>query len=313
MNSRISMVLAGLLLIGALIAGYWGLVLSRAPEPVAAPPAPVISVEKTLAAAEDQTRRPVVVLLHDVPAFTPLTAADLSVEKLRTVPAGSLTQLEQAIGRIPLRTLGAGTWLTEDSFSAGGPLARMIRPNERALAVAVDEVVGAGGQLSPGDYVDVLLFLRQDAGNAEQSAQIVLPAMRLLSVGDQLGLANDGKPAVPPPATAEERAQAIQRRLAARTVVLAVPEPLLSRLMLASQAGTLRLAVRSAEEQLLSRYWAGEDDTAQKLESANRDLYQFTQLALSAPPKRVVPAGVTPGVRRGIEVIRGAQAAPQTP
>ncbi|MGF6096353.1 Flp pilus assembly protein CpaB [Pseudomonas sp. 18175] len=313
MNSRLSMVLAGLLLVGALIAGYWGLVLSRQPEPVAAPVAPVVSVENTVATVEDQTRQPVVVLVHDVPPFVPLTAADLAVEKLRTVPAGSLSHLDQAIGRMPLRTLGAGTWLTEESFSGGGPLARMIRPDERALAVAVDEVIGAGGQLSPGDYVDVLLFLRQDALNAEQSAQIVLPAMRLLSVGDQLGLDSNGQPAVPPPATPEERAAAVQRRAGARTVVLAVPEPLLSRLMLATQAGTLRLAVRSADEQLLSRYWAGETDAPEKLASANRDLYQFTQLALTGPPKRVASAGGAPSVRRGIEVIRGAQAAPQTP
>ncbi|MDQ0650911.1 Flp pilus assembly protein CpaB [Pseudomonas cedrina] len=310
MNSRISMVLAGLLLIGALIAGYWGLVLSRPTEPVAAP---VISVDNSLAAVEDQTRQPVVVLVRDVPALIPLTAADLAVEKLRTVPAGSLARLDQAVGRVPLRTLGAGTWLSEDSFSGGGPLARMIRPDERALAVAVDEVIGAAGQLAPGDYVDVLLFLRQDASNAEQSAQIALPAMRVLSVGDQLGLANDGQPAVPPPVTIEARAQAAQRLAAARTVVLAVPEPLLSRLMLAAQAGTLRLAVRSAEEQRLSRYWAGENDAPQKLESANRDLYQFTQLALTGAPTRIAPASGSPGVRRGVEVIRGAQAAPQTP
>ena len=312
MNSRISMVLAGLLLIGALIAGYWGLVLSRQPEPVAAP---VISVERATAVIDDQNRQPVVVLAHDAPAFVPLTAADLVIEKLRTVPAGSLTQLDQAIGRMPLRTLGAGTWLTEENFNAGGPLARMIRPDERALAVSVDEVIGAAGQLSPGDYVDVLLFLRQDTSNAEQSAQIVIPAMRLLSVGDQLGLANDGKPAVPPPVTPEERAQAAQRRAAARTVVLAVPEPLLSRLMLAAQAGTLRLAVRSADEQLLSRDWAGESDAPEKLESANRDLYQFAQLALTGPPKRVAPAGAgaAPGARRGVEVIRGAQTTQQTP
>jgi pilus assembly protein CpaB len=310
MNSRISMVLAGVLLIGALIAGYWGLVLSRAPEPVAAP---VVSVEKTAAMVEDQTRQPVVVLVHDAPAFVPLVAADLALEKLRTVPAGSLTQLDQAIGRVPLRTLNAGTWLNDESFNAGGPLARMIRSDERALAVAIDEVAAAGGQLSPGDYVDVLLFLRQDAGNAEQSAQVILPAMRLLAVGDQLGLANDGKPAVPPPVTPEERLQAAQRKAAARTVVLAVPEPLLSRLMLAAQAGVLRLAVRSADEQLLSRYWAGENDAADKLQSANRDLYQFTQLALTGPPKRVAQTGGAPAVRRGVEVIRGAQATQQTP
>lgn len=310
MNSRISMILAGVLLIGALIAGYWGLVLSRQPEPVATP---VISVEHATALVEDQNRQPVVVLAHDVPPFVPLTAADLVIEKLRTVPGGSLTQLDQAVGRMPLRTLGAGTWLNEESFTAGGPLARMIRPDERALAVAVDEVIGAAGQLSPGDYVDVLLFLRQDTSNAEQSAQIVIPAMRLLSVGDQLGLANDGKPAVPPPVTPEERAQAAQRRATTRTVVLAVPEPLLSRLMLATQAGTLRLAVRSADEQLLSRYWAGESDAPEKLESANRDLYQFTQLALTGPPKRVAQTSTAPGVRRGVEVIRGAQSTQQTP
>lgn len=310
MNSRISMALAGLLLIGALIAGYWGLVLSRTPEPVAAP---VVSVESTAAAVEDQTRRPVVVLVHDVPAFIPLTAADLTLENLRTVPAGSLTELDQAIGRRPLRALGAGTWLNDQSFSEGGPLARMIRPDERALAVAVDEVIGAAGQLSPGDYVDVLLFLARDTDNAQQSAQIIIPALRLLSVGDQLGLANDGQPAVPPPATVEERAQAAQRRAGARTVVLAVPEPLLSRLMLAAQAGTLRLAVRSADEQLLGRYWAGESDPTSTLAEANRDLYQFTQLALIGPPKSPAQSDTAPAVRRGIEVIRGAQAAQQTP
>ena len=314
MNSRVSMLIAGLLLIGALIAGYWGLVLSRPPAPVAVPvAAPTVTVEKTLAAVEDQTRFPVIVLVRDVPAFAPLTADDVVVEKLRTVPAGSLATVEQAIGRMPLRNLAAGTWLNEETFSAGGPLARMIRPEERALAVAVDEVIGAGGQLSPGDYVDVLLFLRRDTDNAEQSAQIVVPAIRVLAVGEQLGLANDGTPAEPPAATVEERAQAAQRRAAARSVVLAVPEPLLSRLMLAAQAGSLRLAVRSADEKLLSRYWAGETSSPDNVQNTNRDLYQFTQLAFTAPPKPVATRVAGGGKPRGIEVIRGAGATQPTP
>lgn len=70
---------------------------------------------------EDQTRQPVVVLVHAVPPFVPLTAADVAVEKLRTVPVGSLTSLDQAIGRTPLRALGAGTWLNDESFTPGGP------------------------------------------------------------------------------------------------------------------------------------------------------------------------------------------------
>ncbi|WP_242176446.1 MULTISPECIES: Flp pilus assembly protein CpaB [unclassified Pseudomonas] len=307
MNTRLSMILAGVLLVGALFAGYWGLVLSREPAPAPPPPPQTAPAEKAVAVVEDQTRQPVVVLAHDVPPFVALNAADLIVEKLRTVPAGSMTSVDQAIGRTPWRALQAGTWLNEESFTPGGPLARMIRPDERALAVAVDEVIGAAGQLSPGDYVDVLLYLRQDTANLEQSAQVVVPAMRLLSVGDQLGLTNDGTPASPPAMTAEEKAQ---RRAPSRTVVLAVPEQLLSRLMLASQAGTLRLAVRSSDERLLSHYWAGESDTPAKLQSANRDLYQFTQLAFAQAPKKVAQSAPR---RTGVEVIRGNQATQTTP
>ncbi|WP_395609314.1 Flp pilus assembly protein CpaB [Pseudomonas sp. B22129] len=307
MNTRLSMVLAGVLLVGALFAGYWGLVLSREPAPAPPPPPQAAPVEKAVAVVEDQTRQPVVVLAHDVPPFVALNAADLTVEKLRTAPAGSMTSVDQAIGRTPWRALNAGTWLNEESFTPGGPLARMIRPDERALAVAVDEVIGAAGQLSPGDYVDVLLYLRQDTANLEQSAQVVIPAMRLLSVGDQMGLTNDGTPASPPAMTAEEKAQ---RRAPSRTVVLAVPEPLLSRLMLATQAGTLRLAVRSSDERLLSHYWAGESDAPAKVQSANRDLYQFTQLAFAQAPKKIVQGSPR---RTGVEVIRGNQATQQTP
>ncbi|UZE12661.1 Flp pilus assembly protein CpaB [Pseudomonas sp. B21-053] len=315
MNSRVTIGLAGLLLLGAIFVGYWGLVLSRQPVPVAAPVAPpsaVVSVEKTVAAAEDQTRQPVVVLTHDVPPFTPLTAADLSVEKLRNPPAGSLNNLDQAIGRTPWRHLSAGTWLSDDSFEAGGTLARMIRSNERALAVAVDEVIGAAGQLVPGDYVDVLLFLRQDTSNLQQSAQIVVPAMRVLGVGEQYGLTNDGRPASPT-LSADDKLKQDQRRIAARTVVLAVPEQLLSRLMLATQVGTLRLAVRSSEEQRLAKYWAGENQATGKLDSANSQLFQFTQLALGAAPKSPASGGHGGSTRPAIEVIRGNQLTQQTP
>lgn len=312
MNSRLTMGLAIVFLLGAIVAGYWGLVLSRqAPAVVATAPAPVVVAEQVAVSAEDAARVPVVVLLHDVPPFIPLTAADVALEKLRTAPAGSLTNLDQAVGRTPWRTLTAGTWLTDSSFDAGGSLARMIRPTERALAVAVDEVSSVGGQLSPGDYVDVLLFLRQDASNLQQSAQVVLPAIRLLGVGDQLGLTNDGKPATPA-LSAEQRLQQDQRRAGARTVVLAVPEQLMSRLLLATQVGSVRLAVRSADEQRLARYWAGETEVTDPIEVARQSLFQFTQLALAGPPRGPVFSGGASRAR-GTEVIRGNQYTQQTP
>lgn len=316
MNSRVTLGLAGLLLLGAIIAGYWGLTLSRQPvvEPAAAPAAVAVVSPNAAPATpvEDPTRQPVVVLLRDIAPFGKITAADVAVEKLRTAPAGSLGAVDQVIGRTPWRPLSAGSWLSEESFEAGSQLARMIRPGERALAVAVDEVINAGGQLAPGDYVDVLLFLRKDENNLQPSAQLVVPAVRVLVVGSQMGLTNEGQPASPA-RTDEERLRQDQQRMAARSVVLAVPEPLLSRLMLASGAGVLRLAVRSADEQQLAKYWAGENDVATRLDTPRRDLLEFSQLSLTPPPRPVAVAGQPVARKPAVEVIRGAEAAQPTP
>ncbi|MNF76514.1 hypothetical protein D3C84_586300 [compost metagenome] len=119
-----------------------------------------------------------------------------------------------------------------------------------------------------------------------------------------MGLTNDGHPSSPAQGN-DEKLRQEQQRASARTVLLAVPEPLLSRLMLATQAGVLRLAVRSAEEKRLARYWAGERDSATNLANANRDLIQFNQLAMTAPPKPVIASSAGAPRRSGVEVIRG--------
>ncbi|MCF5586398.1 Flp pilus assembly protein CpaB, partial [Pseudomonas syringae] len=219
---------------------------------------------------------------------------------------------DKLVGRSSWRTLTAGTWLSESSFEAGGTLARMIRPHERALALQVDEVIGASGQLSPGDYVDVLLYLPEDTTNLNRSSQVVVPALRVLSIGELLGPDRNGKPVQP--VTADERLKQEQHRINARTVSVAVPEALLGRLMLASQTGVLRLAVRSADEGNLQNYWAGEAgsrDIAERLDSANRQLVSFRQLSLSTASAPT--PGATSRAPRPVEVIRGNQITQQTP
>lgn len=315
MNSRATLGFAGLLLVGAIIAGYWGFTLSR--QPVAEPvvhveSGPSISPPRAPVPVDNPMRHPVVVLLRDVAPFEQISAADVALEKLAIVPSGSLTRIDQAVGRTTWRALSAGSWLSDESFEAGGKLARMIRPDERALAVAVDDVINAGGQLIPGDYVDVLLFLRVDINNPQSSAQLVIPALRVLGVGEQLGMTNDGQPASPA-RSSDEKLKQEQSRLSARTVLLAVPETLLSRLMLATQAGVLRLAVRSAEEKRLARYWAGAADSPASLANANRELIQFNQLAMTTPPKPVANMGGAAPRKPSVEVIRGNEITRQTP
>ena len=62
MNNRRSLMLAAILFVGAIAAGYWGLVISRQ-QPIAEVPVTQV-VEQGVATVEDQTRHPVVVLVE---------------------------------------------------------------------------------------------------------------------------------------------------------------------------------------------------------------------------------------------------------
>src|SRR5690554_7126683 len=286
MNSRVTMVLAGLLLVGAVIAGYWGLSLSRQPQvvevEVVAEPAPIVAAptlelpDLPLRNSEEE-RVPVVVLARAVPAMSAISAEDLLIEELRVAPPGSFADSEPLLGRVVWRDLPAGTVLNEASFETGGPLARMIRPEERALAIQVDEVISGGGHIQPGDYVDVLLFLRDDERNTDRTVQVVVPALRVLSLGNALGADRTGEPLTVPPDEQEGRAS--RRAEQPRTAVLALPEALLTRFMLASEVDKLRLAVRSIDEKRLAQYQSGKA-LEDRVDELNRQLFQFEKLAL---------------------------------
>ncbi|MGI6408193.1 MAG: Flp pilus assembly protein CpaB [Thiopseudomonas sp.] len=318
MNSRVTMVLAGLLLVGAVIAGYWGLSMSR---PTAAPVVveqaepverePVVLADVAQLLQEDEPERvPVVVLARAVAAMSEISTEDLLVEELRVAPPGSFAEAEPLLGRVVWRDLPAGTVLNESSFETGGPLARMIRPEERALAIQVDEVISGGGHIQPGDYVDVLLFLRDDERNSDRTAQVVIPALRVLTVGSALGADRSGEPLMAPVAEDAQDSRNNRRVEQARTAVLALPEQLLTRFMLASEVGKLRLAVRSIDEKLLADYQAGKA-LQDKVEELNRQLFQFEKLALRQV-QRPQP-GLVPVRPAGIPVYHGSDVSRQYP
>jgi len=74
MNSRVTLGLAGLFLVGAIITGYWGLSLSRQPAPEAVAQSTAnapLAIPQAPLSANDPTRHPVVVLVNDVAPYTP--------------------------------------------------------------------------------------------------------------------------------------------------------------------------------------------------------------------------------------------------
>ncbi|WP_371233502.1 Flp pilus assembly protein CpaB [Pseudomonas sp. QE6] len=296
MNSKVLMVFAGLLLLCAGVVGYLGLSMGKPTAPVAGAVQEVAPV--AMAEADKLQRTPVVVARRDLAALTVIGKDDLAIELLHTAPEGSYPKPEALIGQRVWVAVPAGSILSAALMEPGGPLARTIRPDERAMAIAVDEVIGGGGFVLPGDYVDVMLFVKDQQGTDRViSAQVVLPGVRVLTYGEQIAVANDGqarnggdpKDKTPRPP---------------RTAVLAVPAEAASRLMLASQAGSLRLAVRSKDENLYEKEQQGRYIQASLNASGSQPitLEQLLGKARSAPVARQVSA---PEVSSGIVVYRG--------
>lgn len=296
MNSKVLMVFAGLLLLCAGVVGYLGLSVGKPAAPVAGAVQEVAPV--AMAEADKLQRTPVVVARHDLPALTVISKDDLVIELLHTAPAGSYPKPEALIGQRVWVAVPAGSILSAALMEPGGPLARTIRSDERAMAIAVDEVIGGGGFVLPGDYVDVMLFVKDQQGTDRiVSAQVVLPGVRVLTYGEQIAVANDGQAR-----NAGDPKDKTPRP--PRTAVLAVPAEAASRLMLASQAGSLRLAVRSKDENLYEKEQQGRYIQASLNASGSQPitLEQLLGKARSAPAARQVSA---PEVSSGIVVYRG--------
>lgn len=241
MNSRVMILLAVLLILGATIAGYLGYKTTSEAKAAA------IQAEQKAIAAQKVAeigvpgKIAVVVVKNDIPAYKVLTAEDLALDYLKIAPPRSYRTIEEVVGKVVQVDLAAGSLLELSNLQPGSEVARLLKPGERAVAIPVDEVIGGGGFVQPGDTVDLLLFLRGENG-AKDSAQVVMQSLRVLGFGADI-ISPEGGVETP-----EQRAGRKNERARARSAVLAVPEKDVTRIMLASSLGILRMATRPAAE-----------------------------------------------------------------
>ena len=277
MNSNMLRFLAGLLAVGSVVVGFVGYQLSQKE---------TAESTGTLASAptDSEGAHPVVVAQKGIPAGHVITEQDIAWVPFPVRPEHSYGSPTELIGKSPALPIAAGETVQERHFLPGSLLSRAVRPGERAIAVKVDEVIGSGGLVQPGDYVDVLLYLRASGKELPKtSALVVLRHVRVLAYGDAVaGVA--GAPA------GDEDARAPKERSA----VLAVPLEDASALMLAASAGSLRLAVYGAEEgQAVA---AG----AQPVPTGSRSI-TLSELAQQQSAKTVSKAG------SGINIFHGSR------
>lgn len=137
-------------------------------------------------------------------------------------------------------------------------LAALLGEGMKAVTVRVDDVVGVGGFVLPGDMVDVILTREMEKSGAV--SDIILRSIRVLAI-DQIADPQSAKPSV------------------ARAVTLEVSADQAQRLALARQVGALTLALRAAGQQ--------NDPEPQRLHAGDLASGGSPQPVVVAPPPPV--------------------------
>jgi len=184
----------------------------------------------------DQTEKAEVVLAkRDIAADTIISRE--MVEK-KEVPVSSIhpqavSSLDEVVGKIARDPIIAGEQILSGRIITPGEtkegLAYSIPQGKRAFTVAVDEVAAVGWHLQPGDHVDVLGTVELP-GKDEVYSVVVVQNVPVLAVGKEMQVA---------------REEGKEVKMEVKTVTLAVSIQEAQSLMLASEEGSVRFALRS--------------------------------------------------------------------
>jgi len=148
-----------------------------------------------------------------------------------SAPSDAFDTVEKATGRIATFTLLQGDILRAARLAehlGGSTLASLIAPNKRAISVRVDDVVGVGGFLLPGNRVDVLATKKRNGGNNEAESETILHDLRVLAV-DQTASTDKTQPVVVRAVTLEmtsEEAEVLVKAQTEGKLQLALRNPL---------------------------------------------------------------------------------------
>jgi pilus assembly protein CpaB len=240
----------------------------------------------------------------DMPVATLATGAIVS-----GVPGA--VELKGALLRHPVTS---GTVIVADDVilpNAPGFLAATLKPEMRAVSVAVDDVSGNAGLIQPGDYVDLLLTQQMDrktdSPDLAVSSETVVEHVRVLASGSDISRPKSGD--------TTDHSERV------RTVTLEVTPHMGEVVAVAARLGSLSLALRSfatvsrdpyalgsggasastASDEPRAPVWAGD------ISRALRDLPRAHSAAVTAGGM------VLPATPKSVTVFRGSDKGESTP
>lgn len=147
------------------------------------------------------------------------------------LPEGAFTDLAEIEGKVSTTSIARGEILVTERFashSRGSTLAALVGANMRAVTVRVDDVIGVGGFLLPGNTVDVLAA-RKDR-NRRATTKTILTNIKVLAV-DQTAATEENEPVIVRAVTLEMSPKQAELLVNART------------------EGSIQLTLRNPEEE----------------------------------------------------------------
>jgi pilus assembly protein CpaB len=113
------------------------------------------------------------------------------------VPPGFIGTPQQAVSRGLITAVAENEPILESKLAAqgiGGGLPVIIEPGMRALSIAVDQIVGVAGFVTPSTRVDVLLTMNNAPGSSEPATKVIMQNVRTLAAGQSIQQDKEGKP-----------------------------------------------------------------------------------------------------------------------
>ena len=177
----------------------------------------------------------IVVAAEALPLGTRLDSTNL---RLISWPAdeqvsGTFTRMEDCQNRALITPVAANELILEGKLApkeAGAGLSATIPEGMRALSVAVNEIVGVAGFVTPGTMVDVLVTGRVPGtthGGDDNITRTILENVRVLAAGQKVEQDREGKPQTVP------------------VITLLVSPGDAAKLAMASTEGRIQLALRN--------------------------------------------------------------------
>jgi pilus assembly protein CpaB len=219
------------------------------------------------------------------------------------MPVGqTFSSVEQVTGRTAIDKYTAGEPIVETKLvpkeGQSGILTYKIPEGHRAMTVAVDQVSGVAGFISPGNKVDVVLTTTTPGSGQLQVSKIVLQDVPVLATGQVISQEKkDEKPVVVP------------------TVTMDVTPEDAEKLAIASTQGRLQLVLRRVGDKevtkttgaTVKKVMAGASEEAPKALTKTKKIVK-SQVKSQAMEKEKKPEKM----QATIEILRGSQKTEKT-